>query len=88
MEMGGGGATGGPRSGRKPDQGNAGRRSTRETAVDESWKEMADRVARHQADLEVVHAYATRTANYNSAAKLVRTRSSFVFFFLFALDPL
>ena len=42
------------RSGRKPDQGNAGkagnRRSRRETAVDESRNEMADRVARHQTD--------------------------------------
>ena len=42
------------RSGRKPDQGRAGRggnrSSGRETAVDENREEMADRVARHQAD--------------------------------------
>ena len=42
------------RSGGKPNQGNAQRgenRSTlRETAVDENWKDMAHRVARHQAD--------------------------------------
>ena len=50
------GATTGPRrrSGRKPDQGNAergvNRRGLKETAGDESRKEMADRVARHQID--------------------------------------
>ena len=31
-------------------RGRGGRRSTRETAVDESGKKMADRAARHQAD--------------------------------------
>ena len=49
--MGGGGNR---RSGRKPDQGNAERGGTRrsrwETAVDESRKEMAERIARHDAD--------------------------------------
>ena len=34
----------------------------RETAVDESRKEMADRVARHQADSEVGHDYSTNGA--------------------------
>ena len=52
--QGNGGGGGYRRSGRKPDQGNAerggNRRSKRETAVDESRKEIADRVARHQAD--------------------------------------
>ena len=52
--QGNGERSGNRRSGRKPDQGNAGRggnkRSRRETAVDESRKETADRVARHQAD--------------------------------------
>ena len=42
------------RSGRKLDQGNAGRggnrRSRTETTVDDVRKEMTDRVARHQAD--------------------------------------
>ena len=42
------------RSGRKPDQGNGSRggnrRSIREATADESRKETADRVARHQAD--------------------------------------
>ena len=51
---GNGGRGGNRRSGRKPDQGNAGRggdsRNRRETAEDESRIEMADRVARHQAD--------------------------------------
>ena len=42
------------------------RRSRRETAVDESRKEMADRVVRHQANEEVEHAYATRAANWCS----------------------
>ena len=48
-----GGRGGNRRSGRKPNQGNTGRggnrRSRRETAVDESRNDMADRVARHQA---------------------------------------
>ena len=51
--VGGAQGNGGRRSGRKPDQGNAGRggnRSRRETAVDESREETADRVARHQGD--------------------------------------
>ena len=52
--QGNGGGGGNRRSGRKPDRGNAerggNRRGRRETAVDESRKEMADRVARHQAD--------------------------------------
>ena len=52
--QGNGGRGGNRRGGRKPDQGNAGRggdrRSRRETTVDESRKEMADKVARHQAD--------------------------------------
>ena len=51
---GGGGGGGNRRSGIKPDQGNAemggSRRSRRETPVDESRKEMVDKVARHQAD--------------------------------------
>ena len=51
-------------------QGEGGRggngRSSRETAVDKSRKEMADRVARHQTDQEVEHAYATRPANWCS----------------------
>ena len=42
------------RSGRKPGEGDAERRgnmtSRRETAVDESRKGMADKVARHQVD--------------------------------------
>ena len=48
------GGGGDRRSGRKPDEGNAemerNRRSRRETAEDESRKEMADKLARHQAD--------------------------------------
>ena len=52
--QGNGGRRGNRRSGRKLDRGNAGRggnkRSRRETAVDESREDMADRVARHQAD--------------------------------------
>ena len=48
------GKEGNRRSGRKPDQGSGGRgdngSSTRETAVDESRKWMAARIARHQAD--------------------------------------
>ena len=51
--QGNGGRRGNKRSSRKPDQGNAergGKRSSRETAVDESRKEMADRVARYRAD--------------------------------------
>ena len=43
------GGGGNRRSDRKPYQGNA-ERSSRETVVDESRKEMADRVARQQAD--------------------------------------
>ena len=49
-----GGRGGIKRSGRKPNQRNArrrvNRRSRRETAVDESRKEMGDRVARHQTE--------------------------------------
>ena len=52
--QGNGGGGGNRGSVRKPDQGNAemgvNERSRRETAVDESWKEMADRLVRHQAD--------------------------------------
>ena len=51
MNKGGGGAR---RSGRTADQGNARRggdgRSRGDISVDEIWKEMADGVARHQAD--------------------------------------
>ena len=50
LGAGGGGNRG---NGRKPDRGKAerggNRRSRRETAVDESREEMADRVERHQA---------------------------------------
>ena len=62
------GRGGNRRGGRKPDQGNperwGGRRSRRETAVDESKKDMADRVARHQAHYELEHAYTTRVTNW------------------------
>ena len=50
-----GGRGGNRRSGRKPDQWNGARggnrRSRRETPLNESRKETADRVARYQADL-------------------------------------
>ena len=48
------GVGGNRRSGRKPDQGDAGRGGDRkrrtETAADEGGKEMADKVRRHQAN--------------------------------------
>ena len=51
---GNGGRRGNRRSGRKPDQGNAGRGATGgvegKPRSDESRKATADRVARHQAD--------------------------------------
>ena len=57
--QGNGAGVGDRRRGRKPDKGNAergeNRRSRRETVVDESWKEMADGVARLQADLKAEH---------------------------------
>ena len=57
--QGDGGRGGNRRSGRKPDRGNESRggkrRSRRETAVGKSRKEMADSVARHQADYYEVH---------------------------------
>ena len=66
--MGEGGATGGVSG--NPTEGLRGgggvMRSRRETALDESRKEMANRVARHQADYGVEHAYATRAANWCS----------------------
>ena len=50
----GNGGRGGIKSGRKPNQGGAGRggnrRNRTEIAADERRKEMADRVARHQAE--------------------------------------
>ena len=46
--------------------GGGRRRGRRETAVDKSEKEMADRVARHQADQEVEHAYTANATNWYS----------------------
>ena len=80
--QGSGGRGGNSRSGRKPDRGNAGRggnrRSRRETAEDESRKEMAERVARHQADWEVTCLCYSR----RQLVQLIRTWSSLVFFFV------
>ena len=82
-EWGKGGATG--KVVGKPVQGNGGkggnRRGRRETAVEKSRKEGTDRVARHQASRW------NRSMLYScrQLLQLVRTSSSFVAFFLFAL---
>ena len=53
--------------------------SRRETAVDESRKEIADRVAGHQADKEVEHDYTTINSATNWCSWFQRTWSSLVF---------
>ena len=86
--QGNGGRGGNRRSGRKPDQGNAergGNRSRRETAVDESRKEMARQASKAPGGP------GSRTCLCYSClllVPLVRTGSSFVVFPFFALDPL
>ena len=64
--MGGGGSN--RKSGREPNQGyeekGGNRRVRRIPAVDQSRKEIADRVARHQADWEEEHACTTRATNW------------------------